>query len=922
MRLRPMIRYMLRALPIALVSVAILAMALPAAADQSGSSGNGLARGHAKDVVIVGYESSASRTQRGKAAVSVGATNVRKISPLADDTVVMKLPPGQSVEKAIGKLNKQSAVSYAEPDYFVHAAETSDDPYFLSDDLWGMQGATSTPSNQYGSGAAEAWALGAIGSSEVYVAVLDQGVKTDHEDLAANMDVARNWDFLSDDPDVFDSVSYSHGTHVAGTVGARGGNGVGVAGVNWRVKMISAKMLGPEPESGAISNTVAAIDYITALRSGGLNVVVINASWGYEGPASTPLLEAIQRAGDSGILFVAAAGNYGKDTDTVPFYPASYDCSTTESGEPRGWDCIISVANIDDKGRRSSTSNYGDITVDLGAPGTAIYSTYPGAYATSSGTSMAAPHVSGAVALCASLDPSLGPAMLRERVLTTVAATNSMSGKTVTGGRLDIGAMAPLCGAPVAVPDLSGLASAAPGTLGAAGLVGSASDAYSASVALGEVISQDPLAGTLVAPGSSVSYVVSLGPEPVAVPPTVVVDDLSRQFVRRGGGWNQAPSGYKKHHFWVPTRAGSSKRVAKWTPTLAAPGEYRVEVRIPRAHATTRSAVYKIRTADAWVKRVRNQNKHKGRWVSLGVHRLSATPVVKLKDKTGERTLLGRSVAFDAVRFIPTGFPVVSAAVAAQSTDEPEPTKAPVSAPGSHALPAEATEVPPSDASAAPTAIEAAAPRLKSQPTPGPRSVADPRKAQAPEREPSRAGEPRAARQAKPEKVKPDSTRQPRPEPEPKPKLVLVIQPQKLVLTVGESKRIAAFVCAKDIGPGPDKEYGTTDDGCTLKKNVEWSLMDPAVAVFTEGNDRKTKLSAATATTGSKLIARAGDLTAKIGLKIKPTPKADNVHQSQDAQEPTEAKRPRVTPDASKRKHTKPMPAPSDDVEDPGSAES
>jgi subtilisin family serine protease len=323
-----------------LISLALMAVAAPVSAAQEASPGNGLANGHAKDAVIVGFEEGTSKVKRGKAAKSVDAKSARKLSPLADDTYVVKLPPGQTVEKAIAKLEKQDGVEYAEPDYLVYPAETSNDARFA--ELWGMHGDASTPSNQYGSGAAEAWAVGAIGDPSVYVAVLDQGVNTGHEDLATNMDVGRGWDFLSDDAGVYDGSTYQHGTHVAGTIGARGGNGLGVVGVNWRVRMISVKMLGPEGNSGLTSEVVAAIDYVTSLKNAGLNLVAINASWGYEGEPSVALHEAIQRAGDAGLLFVAAAGNEGKDIEKSQntFYPASYDCSTTVTGDPRGWDCI------------------------------------------------------------------------------------------------------------------------------------------------------------------------------------------------------------------------------------------------------------------------------------------------------------------------------------------------------------------------------------------------------------------------------------------------------------------------------------------------------------------------------------------------------------------------------------------------------
>ena len=171
-----------------LVVISLLALTAPVTtvAAQGDVPSSGLAKGHAKDVVLVGFEPGTSKVKKGVAAGSVGATDVEPLSPLAPDTVVMKLPPGQTVEKAIEKLQKQSGVKYAEPDYYVTTAETSNDTYY-TEGLWGMQGDSSTPANQYGSGAAEAWAAGAVGSKSVYVGIVDEGVQIDHPDLVDNI---------------------------------------------------------------------------------------------------------------------------------------------------------------------------------------------------------------------------------------------------------------------------------------------------------------------------------------------------------------------------------------------------------------------------------------------------------------------------------------------------------------------------------------------------------------------------------------------------------------------------------------------------------------------------------------------------------------------------------------------------------------
>ncbi len=135
-----------------LVVISLLALMTPAPtiAAQGDLPSPGLAKGHAKDVVLVGFEPGTSKVKKGVAARSVGATDVEPLSPLAPDTVVMKLPPGQTVEKAIEKLEKQSGVKYAEPDYYVTTAETSNDTYYVDGSLWGMQGDTSMPANLLG----------------------------------------------------------------------------------------------------------------------------------------------------------------------------------------------------------------------------------------------------------------------------------------------------------------------------------------------------------------------------------------------------------------------------------------------------------------------------------------------------------------------------------------------------------------------------------------------------------------------------------------------------------------------------------------------------------------------------------------------------------------------------------------------------
>lgn len=129
-------------------------------------------------------------------------------------------------------------------------------------------------------------------------------------------------------------------------------------------------------------------------------------------------------------------------------------------------------------------------------------------------------------------------------------------------------------------------------------------------------------------------------------------------FRRNGTDWNQGNSGYADHHYWLRARRSSKKHYGAWKPTLPEAGYYDVAVRIPAAHASSRKAIYKIRTETGWVTRVRNQKKRQGTWVSLGIHRLTTTPVVQLSDRTGERASLRRALGYDAIRFTPVALAV------------------------------------------------------------------------------------------------------------------------------------------------------------------------------------------------------------------------------------------------------------------------
>ena len=348
-----------------------------------------------------------------------------------------------STAELIAGLAADPRVVRAEPDYLLRLEATPDDPDLPA--LWGMPRIR----------APRAWDL-TTGSPSVVVASVDTGVDYTHPDLAANMwrnpgEIAGNG--LDDDENGYvddvhgiaeasDAVDPSdpmdvqgHGTHTAGTMAAVGDNGVGVTGVAWRASIMALRFFSADG-LGATSDAIHCIDYAVAMKERGVNVVAINASWG-NGEVSAFLRWAVETAGDAGIVVVAAAGNgggdkIGDDNDAAPYYPASYDSPN-----------VIAVAASDSADQLTAFSDYGATSVDLVAPGAGIRSTVPSAkdpsgYAAKNGTSMAAPHVTGTIALCAALHPSDSVAARIARVLTSADPVASLAGRCVTGGRLDV----------------------------------------------------------------------------------------------------------------------------------------------------------------------------------------------------------------------------------------------------------------------------------------------------------------------------------------------------------------------------------------------------------------------------------------------------------------------------------------------------
>lgn len=333
------------------------------------------------------------------------------------------------------ELNKNSLVEYAEPNFIVHANVLPDDPRLADGDLWGMHNtgqSGGTPDADID--APGAWDI-QTGSHSVIVGVIDSGVDWNHEDLNTNIwsnpgeipgdgidndgngfiDDIRGWDFVNNDNNPMDDAG--HGTHVSGTIGAKGNNGIGVVGVNWNVSIMPLKFLNSSG-SGNIADAIGAVLYAGA---NGANLT--NNSWG-GGGSSQALKDAIEFYP---ILFVAAAGNNSADNDTSPHYPSSFDSVN-----------VLSVVSTDRNDLLSSFSNFGLMSVDLGAPGSTILSSLPGdSYSFYNGTSMATPHVAGVGALLLAQDPTLSLQELKAKIVLSTDPIPALDQKTLTGGRLN-----------------------------------------------------------------------------------------------------------------------------------------------------------------------------------------------------------------------------------------------------------------------------------------------------------------------------------------------------------------------------------------------------------------------------------------------------------------------------------------------------
>jgi len=346
------------------------------------------------------------------------------------DVQVVRLPPGRLAWDLVHQYRQSGLTAYAELDQPVRLASIfPNDPSFLDGTQWALNNAgqdRGLPNADID--APEAWGF-KHDASNVIVAVVDSGVRLTHEDLAGNLwtnprDGSHGINALTGSTDPSDDNG--HGTRVAGVIGAMGNNGIGVAGVAWRVQIMACKFANSFGY-GTVAGALACLDFA---RSNGAHIV--NASWGLEDSLS--LSNAMRALQAVGILVVAAAGNGPLNIDVTPHYPASY-----------GFDNIVAVAATTRRDELYVRSNYGATNVDLAAPGDEIYSTHSRSDRAYSfdlfgqgDTSIAAAFVSGAAALLRGEHPEESPAQLIKRLIGGTDALPGLAGKCVSGGRLNL----------------------------------------------------------------------------------------------------------------------------------------------------------------------------------------------------------------------------------------------------------------------------------------------------------------------------------------------------------------------------------------------------------------------------------------------------------------------------------------------------
>jgi hypothetical protein len=344
--------------------------------------------------------------------------------------VVVENPPGLSVPDAVERYKRNPNVLYAEPDFVVSAVGTTP-----NDALWSQQWDMTKIA------APTAWGS-QTSANDVVVAVMDTGIDYTHPDLQGNLwvDPANNnnhgFTCINGTCSPGGMDDFGHGTHVAGTIGAVGNNGIGIAGINWQIQLLSCKFL-DSTGSGYASDATLCFNQILALKEQGVNIRVTNNSWGGAG-FSQALQDAMAEVEALGIVDICAAGNSAQNTDVAPMYPGAYN--------NRG---IVSVLASDSNDAGAGFTNFGLASVDIAAPGVNTISTVPATgcslcnasgYAALSGTSMATPHVAGVMAALLHKNPGLSAAQARDVILdpgSYDAVKDTLGASTSTGGRLN-----------------------------------------------------------------------------------------------------------------------------------------------------------------------------------------------------------------------------------------------------------------------------------------------------------------------------------------------------------------------------------------------------------------------------------------------------------------------------------------------------
>ncbi len=483
---------------------------------------------------------------------AVAIVHARDLQVIGAQTHVLRLAD-PAVATAVATLRRLQQVRYAEPDYVMRASGVrvpSDAGFGL---LWGSLNSGQVVQGVAGvvgadDRAALAWGV-STGSSGVVIGEVDTGVDYTHPDLAANVWVnpggvggcaagTRGYNVVagSCNPMDDDTVYGGHGTHVAGIMGAVGNNGIGVAGVNWSTTILPVKWLDANA-SGSTSQLISALDWLVRAKQAGVNVRVINDSATFVGTAySQALSDEIDLLGQNNILFVTAAGNTGQDNDNPAYtrYPCGYDRPSE-----------ICVTATDQNDQLPSWANWGATTVDLGAPGQNIYSTLRNnTYGYINGGSMAAAQVSGAAALILSTGDQT-TTNLKNDILTNTDPTPALTGKTRTGGRLNICKAIPTC----LEPSVTSVGPAA----GSTGVTGGA-DAYAvfneamdhastaAAFTLVRASDNTPVAGSVVWFGDRLPIFV---PSSALAPSTLYTARISTAATDQSGTHLPTPSSWQ-----------------------------------------------------------------------------------------------------------------------------------------------------------------------------------------------------------------------------------------------------------------------------------------------------------------------------------------------------------------------------------------